>query len=130
MNSKILIVDDDRSMLEVMEQALEPCYEVLRAVSGSEALRLLRTADAAGTALPDLILLDIEMPGMNGYEVLEQLGRDDNILDLQVLILHHVDGFGRGIVSFLLFRQDFRRYRRSLRLVLLRTYGAGSQGKA
>ena len=73
MNSKILIVDDDRSMLEVMEQALEPCYEVLRAVSGSEALRLLRTADAAGTALPDLILLDIEMPGMNGYEVLEQL---------------------------------------------------------
>ena len=53
MNSKILIVDDDRSMLEVMEQALDPCYEVLRAVSGSEALRLLRTADAAGTALPD-----------------------------------------------------------------------------
>ena len=87
MNSKILIVDDDRIMLDVMEQALEPYYEILSAVSGSEALRLLRSACAAGTALPDLILLDIDMPGMNGYEVLEQLARHEDLKKIPVVFL-------------------------------------------
>ena len=84
---KILIVDDDWIMLNVMEQTLEPPYEVVSAASGSEALRLLRSADAAGAALPDLILLDINMPGMNGYEVLEQLSRDEGLKKIPVVFL-------------------------------------------
>ena len=108
MNSKILIVDDDRIMLDVMEQALEPYYEILSAVSGSEALRLLRSACAAGTALPDLILLDIDMPGMNGYEVLEQLARHEDLKKIPVVFLTgltdeqtEMKGLSRNVLDYL-----------------------------
>lgn len=87
MNSKILIVDDDRAMLDVMGQALGPYYEVLSAASGSEALRLLRSFCASGAALPDLILLDIDMPVMNGYKVLEQLGSEKVLKNIPVVFL-------------------------------------------
>ena len=87
MKSKILIVDDDRPMLEMMKQALGPYYEVLSAASGSEALRLLRSAGTAGAETPDLILLDIDMPIMNGYEVLERMNRDEELKKIPVVFL-------------------------------------------
>ncbi len=108
MNSKILIVDDDRIMLDVMKQTLEPYYGVLSAISGSEALRLLRSACTAGTALPDLILLDIDMPGMNGYEVLEQLDRDEDLKKIPVVFLTgltdeqaEMKGLSRNVLDYL-----------------------------
>ena len=87
MKSKILIVDDDRAMLEMMKQTLGPYYEVLSASSGSEALRLLRSAGTAGAETPDLILLDIDMPCMNGYEVLERMNGDEELKKIPVVFL-------------------------------------------
>ena len=87
MKSKILIVDDDRTMLDMMKQTLGPYYEVLSAASGSEALRLLRSAGTAGAETPDLILLDIDMPRMNGYEVLERMNRDEELKKIPVVFL-------------------------------------------
>ncbi len=87
MKNKILIVDDDRNTLDVMVQTLKPYYEVLAADSGKSALQLLGPAGSAKEALPDLILLDINMPGMNGYEVLEQLNRDDELKKIPVVFL-------------------------------------------
>ena len=87
MKSKILIVDDDRPMLEMMKQALGPYYEVLSASSGGEALQLLRSACTAGTEIPDLILLDIDMPCMNGYEVLERMNGDEALKKIPVVFL-------------------------------------------
>ncbi len=87
MKSKILIVDDDRPMLEMMKQALGPYYEVLSASSGGEALQLLRSACTAGTEIPDLILLDIDMPCMNGYEVLERMNGDEELKKIPVVFL-------------------------------------------
>ena len=87
MKSKILIVDDDRPMLEMMKQALGPYYEVLSASSGGEALQMLRSACTAGTEIPDLILLDIDMPCMNGYEVLERMNGDEALKKIPVVFL-------------------------------------------
>ena len=63
----ILIVDDEPSSLKVLNQILSADYEIYMAKSGKEALEL------AVSEIPDLILLDVVMEDMSGYEVLEQL---------------------------------------------------------
>ncbi len=68
----VLLVDDDPTELALLELMLQsqPQPHVLTAVTGGhEALRFLQDAPAA----PDLILLDVEMPGMDGFAVLEHL---------------------------------------------------------
>ncbi len=60
---KILIVDDEPMNIELMEEYLTDDYETLTASNGKEAIELVQNHD------PDLILLDIMMPGMDGYEV-------------------------------------------------------------
>ncbi len=65
---KILLVDDERAILKVIGIKLRISgYEVITASSGQEAL------DLAGTESPDLMLLDVIMTGLNGFEVLEKL---------------------------------------------------------
>ena len=82
---KILIVDDDHGTLAMMQEALQPFYDVLTADSGESALALLK--GSAGPSLPDLILLDISMPGMNGYEVLDQLEAEEALRKIPVVFL-------------------------------------------
>lgn len=67
MNKRILIVDDNDMSRKMAAYILGKEYEVEMAGSGMECLAYLERQ------LPDMILLDIEMPGMNGYEVLERL---------------------------------------------------------
>lgn len=66
--SRILIVDDDISMLEQLEQVLGCEYMVSLAASGSQALNYLNAGNWV-----DLIILDILMPEANGYEVITQI---------------------------------------------------------
>jgi DNA-binding response OmpR family regulator len=103
---KILIADDDRNMLTIMEQTLKPFYEVCPASSGEEALSILHAL--AGPALPDLILLDIDMPGMNGYEVLDRLKNDKELKSIPVVFLTgltdeqaEMEGLGRSVLDYL-----------------------------
>lgn len=71
-NPKILVVDDEDINLQLMEAILLPFgYEIMLAKEGTEALDLV--ADDP----PDLILLDIMMPGMDGYEVCRRLKASD-----------------------------------------------------
>jgi len=64
----VLVVDDDPALSQFIADALEPeGYRILRAASGEEALT------AVDVANPDLILLDVQMPGINGWDVLRQL---------------------------------------------------------
>ncbi|TFZ04867.1 response regulator [Ramlibacter rhizophilus] len=65
---RILVVDDSPDSLWLMSQLLEGRYQVLQAASGQEALALANLDPA-----PDLLLLDIVMPDMDGYEVLRRL---------------------------------------------------------
>lgn len=64
---KIMVIDDNVTNLNIARMALEESYEVLLIPSGEKALSLLTKV------IPDLILLDVEMPGMDGFEVIRRL---------------------------------------------------------
>lgn len=71
MRKRILVVDDDRMNLLRTRKILDDQYDVFLAESGREAL------DKIATEKIDLILLDIEMPGMNGIETFERMNQYD-----------------------------------------------------
>lgn len=75
----VLIVDDEVSNIEIMNAALEDEYEICFATSGEEAVTI------AQTCLPDLILLDVLMPGIDGYEVCRRCKADPLIADVPII---------------------------------------------
>ena len=104
--NRILIVDDDHGTLAMMQEALQPFYDVLTADSGESALALLK--GSAGPSLPDLILLDISMPGMNGYEVLDQLEAEEALRKIPVVFLtgltdeqEELKGLSQNVLDYL-----------------------------
>ena len=99
----ILIVDDNPENLSVMGELLRPDFRVLVANSGHGALDVMRDGPR-----PDLILLDIMMPDMSGYEVLDMLRVDPAYRDLPVIFVTALDasedeeaGFARGAVDYI-----------------------------
>ena len=78
----ILIVDDSPENLLILNELLRPQYRVLAANSGETGLHL-----AGNQPPPDLILLDVMMPGMDGYAVLAQLQKDPNTAEIPVIFL-------------------------------------------
>ncbi|CAM5336925.1 diguanylate cyclase [Sphingobium scionense] len=75
----ILIVDDEISNIEIMNAVLEDDYEICFATSGQQAL------DIARTVQPDLILLDVLMPGIDGFEVCRQIKADSMLADMPII---------------------------------------------
>ena len=78
----ILIIDDAPENLHVLGELLRPLYRVLAATSGEAGLRV-----AGGKPKPDLILLDVMMPGMDGYAVLARLRENPATRDIPVVFL-------------------------------------------
>src|SRR5688572_2462210 len=78
----VLVVDDTPDNLSLMSGLLNDEYKVKVASSGEKALKI-----AAGESPPDLILLDIMMPGMDGYEVCRRLKADPRTRDIPVIFL-------------------------------------------
>jgi adenylate cyclase len=101
--SKILAVDDNRQNLELLTRALSAAhYEVITATDGPTALQLID-----GGAV-DLVLLDVMMPGMSGYEVCEKIRANDATRLLPVVMLtalhdvsHRIQGIAAGADDFL-----------------------------
>ena len=78
----ILVVDDDEMNLKMARFLLEQKgYIVLTAVSGMECLTILRSKSV------DLILLDIEMPVMNGIKTLEKIRKQEKLINIPVMFL-------------------------------------------
>ena len=77
----LLLVDDDAVMIRTLREGLSTSYKVLPANSGANALKILARAK------PDLILLDYEMPEMNGPQVLEALRANDETAKIPVMFL-------------------------------------------
>ncbi|MBQ9904306.1 MAG: response regulator [Synergistaceae bacterium] len=77
----LLLVDDDAVMIRTLREGLSTSYKVLPANSGSNALKILAKTK------PDLILLDYEMPEMNGPQVLEALRADSETANIPVMFL-------------------------------------------
>lgn len=78
----ILIVDDSPENLTVLSELLQPLYRVRAAASGRKALRIVDTAPR-----PDLILLDVMMPDLDGYQVFEQLRANPATRDIPVIFV-------------------------------------------
>jgi signal transduction histidine kinase/CheY-like chemotaxis protein len=79
---KVLVVDDEASSVDRLVALLEPVgFTVLRAYGGAPGLEVARTE------LPDLILLDLIMPGLNGFDVVSALKADARTKDIPVLIV-------------------------------------------
>jgi len=80
---KILIVDDSPEAIEVLSSVLPDNCKCQVALSGEKAIELLEKSEE----LPDLILLDVMMPGMDGYEVCEHLKKDRRCKEIPVIFL-------------------------------------------
>lgn len=100
---RILIVDDTTANVRLLSHVLEKeGYAVLSAYNGEEAIRLTREEK------PDLILLDVMMPGMSGFEVASELKEDDKLADIPIIFLSalsesdiKVKGFKSGGVDYI-----------------------------
>jgi len=99
---KVLIVDDERFNINVLVDLLKNDYKIIVAKSGMQALK------AATTQSPDLILLDIMMPDMDGFEVCRRLKQDENLKNIPVLFisamndtLDKVKGFEVGGIDYI-----------------------------
>lgn len=79
---KILIADDEHKIVMTLEYAFKKAgYQVFIARDGSEVLELLKQE------LPDIILLDIMMPNVDGYTTLTEIKKNDNYKNIKVIFL-------------------------------------------
>ncbi len=82
MQKKILVIDDELIIRELMEVILiEQGFQVLKTANGNEAIAIAKFEQ------PDLILLDVMMPGMDGWQTLQQLKTEVNTHSIQVIML-------------------------------------------
>jgi signal transduction histidine kinase/CheY-like chemotaxis protein len=92
----VLLVDDEPDALRLFARMLtsgERTYRVLRAKDGARALSLMRQRH------PDVVLLDLIMPGVDGFQVLQHKALDPDIRDIPVIVVSSRDPAGEPIVS-------------------------------
>ncbi len=102
--TRLLIVEDDKSIRDLYTIKLEKCgFEVLGAEDGGQGLEM------AMKELPDIILLDVMMPVMNGFEVLKRLRKNPDTMETPVIILSNfgeidqmTNGFTAGATDYLI----------------------------
>lgn len=83
---KILIVEDEKDLKFLLNQALEEAgYEVTEVIDGEEGLEQLKKGLS-----PDLILLDLLLPGMDGYEFLTIVKKDPNFESIPVIVISNL----------------------------------------
>jgi putative two-component system response regulator len=98
----ILVVDDNSTNLRFLQEILKSDYKVYAAPSGERALAFLEKK-----IIPDLILLDVEMPGLNGYEVISRLKSDARWSEIPVIFLTAQEGREKEQQAFTLGAVDY-----------------------
>ena len=91
----ILVVDDTPDSIDFLDGILRKDYKIKAALNGEKALKIARSESP-----PDLILLDIVMPGMNGYEVCRHLKADERTRDIPVMFLSVLEELSDKIKAF------------------------------
>ena len=99
----ILIIDDSSMNNRIAEHILEKKYKVYSATSGKEGLKMAEDIE------PSLILLDIHMPNMNGFEVMDNLKKNDRLKDIPVVFLTADIEKSSEVDSFKVGAQDYIR---------------------
>jgi putative two-component system response regulator len=97
----VLVVDDVEMNIDILEEILKDGYNIITAGNGVEALKVLRNTEV----LPKIILLDVFMPEMNGYELLEIIKADDALKRIPVIFITTSDSeseaLSAGAVDFI-----------------------------
>jgi CheY-like chemotaxis protein len=84
MAKKILLVEDEEILIDLLQRKLtREGYEVFVARDGEEGLKKMREMDPK----PDLVLLDVIMPKMGGFEVMEEMKKDEKLRDIPVIVI-------------------------------------------
>jgi two-component system, OmpR family, response regulator CiaR len=96
---KLLIIEDDQHLSDTIRETTQDLFETAQAFDGEEGLFL------AEQNIFDVIILDIMMPGMNGYEVLKELRKSD--IDTPVIMLTAKDGIDDKIQGFKVGADDY-----------------------
>lgn len=99
---KVLIVDDTEANIDILVEALSDDYDVSVAMDGETALENLEIE------VPDIILLDIMMPGMDGYEVCSHIKANKEVAEIPIIFLtamtdinSKAKGFELGAVDYI-----------------------------
>lgn len=98
---RVLVVDDLKANVQLLAKVLESEYEVSAAYDGESALRSIAESP------PDLVLLDIMMPGLDGYEVLRRLRADPKTHELPVMFLSALEDVANKAKGFELGANDY-----------------------
>lgn len=104
MSQKILVVEDDKFLRELISQKLaKEGYNVCEAVDGEDGVKKIKQEK------PDLVLLDLILPGIDGFEVLSQTKEDSEVSKIPVIILSNLGqredierGLKLGAVDYLI----------------------------
>jgi len=104
MPKKILIIEDDKFLRELIVQKLtKEGYEIAEAVDGEEGVKKFKEE------MPDLVLLDLILPGIDGFEVLSRVKKDPEVSSVPVIILSNLGqkddverGLNLGAVDYLI----------------------------
>ncbi len=102
--AKILVVEDDKFLREMISRKLDKeGYEVIQAMDGEKG------EEAIKKEKPDLVLLDLILPGIDGFEVLERTKKDPELSEIPVIILSNLGqkneverGLNLGAIDFLI----------------------------
>jgi two-component system response regulator VicR len=79
---QILYIEDERTTFDLVSQALKPLgYRVTRATSGKQGLAMVKKQK------PDLLLLDLMMPDVNGWDVFRTVKSDETLADLPIIVI-------------------------------------------
>ena len=100
----ILIIEDDKFLRQLISQKLfKEGYDVSEAIDGEEGLKKIREEK------PGLILLDLILPGIDGFEVLSQMRKEQEIADIPIIILSNLGqkedvekGLNLGAIDYLI----------------------------
>jgi len=127
---QILVVDDERDLVWSLRHSLaEEGYEVFTAYSGEQAL------DIIGKQRPDIVILDVVMPGLNGWEVCRQLRQDPTLASVPVLFLtvrrdvqDRIKGLEEGADDYLAKPFDLGELKARVKALLRRTQSSPTKG--
>jgi DNA-binding response OmpR family regulator len=123
MKKKILVVDDEKDICDIMKRILEKeGYEVFEAYNGQEALSKVFEIS------PDMIIIDVQMPGKNGFEVCREIRKDPIYKELPVLMLtvrnskeDRIQGFTSGVDEYMVKPFDMNEITARIKVVLERS---------
>lgn len=79
--SRILVVDDDLTNLRYLIEVLEEDFDIRSVTTGEEALKVIRQFN------PQVILLDVMLPGINGYDVCRQIRSNSDLSDVKIILI-------------------------------------------